>query len=277
VRTIVRGVARDFRGGRLKPLVCAIAVSWVMAGEFSPAPAAAQSTTRLLVTVIDDTGAPVTDLRLDDFTVRRGNSPVDVTSAEPAPTTVQVVAIFEGLAVSQRQLSSALTRFIESLDAESIVDMQSVDGELDAAVVEAIEDLTSRAASRPIIVLLGQASEIAPSELSSSQVRGRRRAADLTGDIDQIAARLVDHGILFYGVSAAQTPFPNLERLSAVTGGRFHVLDAPETLGVTVETIGRELSAQYLLSLSSSPATGPLDVAVAHPAAATVRITALPE
>jgi hypothetical protein len=243
----------------------------------SARPATAQPATRLLVTVIDDTGAPVPGLSRDDFTVRRDDGPLELTAVEPAPTTVQVVVIFEGLAVSQRQLTSALTRFIGSLDDESIVDMQSVDGELDAAVLEAIEDLTARAARRPVILLLGQASEMARSELQSSQVRGRRRAADLTGDIDHLAAHLIERGILFYVVSAAQTPLANLERLSATTGGRLHVLDSPEALGATVESIGGELSAQYLLSLSPSAGTATFDVTVGHPSAATVRVTALPE
>jgi hypothetical protein len=260
-----------------EPLARALAISSVLIVALSPLPATAQPGARLLVTVIDNTGAPVADLTRDDFTVRRGDVALDVTAAEPAPTTVQVVAIFEGLAVSQRQLSSALTQFIGSLDDESIVDMQSVEGELDAAVVQAIDDLTDRAAARPVILLLGQASEIAPSALPSSQVRGRRRAADLTGDIDHLAERLVEQGILFYGVSTAQAPLTNLERLSAVTGGRFHLLDGPEALGGTVDSIGRELGTQYLLSLSPSASTDPLDVTVARPDAPTVRFTALPE
>jgi hypothetical protein len=260
-----------------EPLARTLAISSVLIVALSPLTATAQPAARLLVTVIDNTGAPIAGLTRDDFTVRRGDSELDVTAAEPAPTTVQVVAIFEGLAVSQRQLTSALTQFIGSLDDESIVDMQSVDGELDAAVVEAIDDLTGRAATRPVILLLGQASEIAPSALPSSQVRGRRRAADLTGDIDHLAQRLVEQGILFYGVSAAQAPLTNLERLSAATGGRFHILDGPESLGGTVDGIGRELGTQYLLSLSPSASTGPLDVAVARPGAPTVRVTTLPE
>ena len=260
-----------------EPLARALTISSVLIVALSPLPATAQPAARLLVTVIDNTGAPVAGLTRHDFTVRRGDIELDVTAAEPAPTTVQVVAIFEGLAVSQQQLTSALTQFIQSLDDESIVDMQSVDGELDAAVVQAIDDLTGRAAARPVILLLGQASEIAPSALPSSQVRGRRRAADLTGDIDHLAERLVEQGILFYGVSAAQAPLTNLERLSAATGGRFHILDGPEALGGTVDSIGRELGTQYLLSLSPSASTGPLDVTVAYPGAPTVRITALPE
>jgi hypothetical protein len=230
-----------------------------------------QPADRLLVTVLDAAGAPVPGLTRDDFTVRRGGMEIDLVSVDPAPTTVQVVAIFEGLAVTQRQLTSALSTFIGSLDEESIVDMQSVEGALDAAIMEAIEDLAARDAQRPVILMLGQASEITPSALQSSQVRGRRRARDLMGDIDQLSARLVEHGIQFYGVSAAQVPLANLERLAQSNGGVFQILGAPTELGETVEAIGRALGTQYLLSVS--PAAGGLpEVTVARVGAGTVRV-----
>ena len=242
----------------------------------SPSTAFAQGPTRLLVTVVDDTGAPVAGLTRDDFTLRRGDVDLALTAVEPAPTTVQVVAIFEGLAVTQRQLTSALSQFIGSLDDESIVDMQSVDGDLDTAIVEAIDDLTARGAARPVILMLGQATEIAPSALPSSQVRGRRRATDLTGDIDQLAASLREHGILFHGVSAAQVPLTNFERLADATGGRFRILAAPDDLGGTMDAIARELGTQYFLSFAPSAAAGIPAVTVSRPAGATVRITPLP-
>lgn len=232
----------------------------------------AQPADRLLVTVLDGAGVPVTGLTRDDFTVRRGGTEIAVLGVDPGPTTVQVVAIFEGLAVTQRQLTSGLSAFIGSLDADSIVDMQSVEGELDAAIMQAIDDLVVRDAPRPVILMLGQASEIAPSEFQSSQVRGRRRARDLTGDIDHLAARLVEHGIQFHGISAAQVPLTNLERLAQSTGGVFRILDAPTELGETVEAVGRELGAQYLLSVSPSASGGIPDVTVAGVDAATVRV-----
>ncbi len=217
----------------------------------SPA-GARQAPEMLLATVLDDTGAPVTGLTRDRFTVRRDGVELEVLSVEPASSTVHVIAIFEGLAVTQRQLTSTLSRFIGSLDDESVVDMQSVEGELDTAIVEAIEDLHARSTSRPVVLLLGQASEIAPSRLQSSQVRGRRRAADLTGDTNQIAALLREHSILFYGISVTDVPLNNLESLAAETGGHFHVIAASDALEETVSQVGHELGAQYLISLPSS-------------------------
>ena len=217
----------------------------------SPA-GARQPPEMLLVTVLDDTGAPVAGLTRDRFTVRRDGVELEVLSVEAAPSTVHVIAIFEGLAVTQRQLTSTLSRFIGSLDDESVVDMQSVEGDLDTAIVEAVADLHARSTSRPVVLLLGQASEIAPSSLQSSQVRGRRRAADLTGDIGQIAALLREHSILFYGISVTNVPLSNLERLAAETGGHFHVIAASDALGETVSQVGQELGAQYLVSLSAS-------------------------
>ena len=223
----------------------------------SPA-GARQASEMLLVTVLDDAGAPVAGLTPDHFTVRRNGVELEVLSVEAASSTVHVIAIFEGLAVTQRQLTSTLSRFIGNLDDDSIVDMQSVESGLDTAIVEAIEDLHARSTSRPIVLLLGQASEIAPSSLQSSQVRGRRRAADLTGNIDQIAALLQEHSILFYGISVTDVPLNNLEHLADKTGGHFHVIAASDALEETAAHVGLELGAQYVLSLSASSSIGPM-------------------
>ena len=263
--------------GHWLPVRCLAAAGFVVATlSWSSWTASAQAPMRLLVTVTDEAGAPVAGLTRDEFTVRVDDVELDLAGAEPAPTTVQIVAIFEGLAVTQQQLTSALSQFIEGLDDESIVDMQSVDGELDAAIIEAIDDLSARAAPRPVILMLGQASEIAPSTLQSSQVRGRRRATDLNGDIDRLAASLREHGILFYGVSAAQVPLTNFERLAAGAGGHFHTIAAPGDLSETMDAIGRELGTQYVLSFSSSARIGIPEISVSRPGATTVRAIPLP-
>ena len=212
--------------------------------------ALAQTPGRLLVTVIDEDGTPATGLTREDFTVRAGEVELDVVDVTPAPPAVQIVAVFENLAVTQRQLNAGIARLIGALDDESILDMQSVDGELDAALVEAANDLHARGASRPVIVMLGQASEMARSELQSSQVRGRRRAADLSGDLDGLADLMATRGVLFSGVSVTSVPLPNFERIAAATGGRFERIEDPAALGDTLAGIGRELGAQYVLTLA---------------------------
>ena len=217
----------------------------------------AQSPARLIVTVVDEGGAPVAGLTREDFTVRAGGVELGVVDVEPAPPAVQIVAIFENLAVTQRQLNAGIGRLIGALDDDSILDMQSVDGELDAAIVEAVNDLHARGASRPIIVMLGQASEMARSELQSSQVRGRRRAADLSGDVDGLVDLLTAHGVLFSGVSVTDVPLPSFERLAAATGGRFERLAEPAALGDTLAGIGRELGTQYLVSFLPGDAGTP--------------------
>jgi len=227
--------------GHWLPVRCLAAAGVVVATLSSSSTASAQTPTRLLVTVMDEAGAPVAGLTRDEFTVRLDDVELDLAGVEPAPTTVQVVAIFEGLAVTQQQLTSALSQFIESLDDESIVDMQSVDGTLDAAIVEAVDDLHARRASRPVIVMIGQATEIVPSELQSSQVRGKRQAADLSGDLDQLGRLQAEHGILFYGVSVTEVSLANFRTLAAGTGGRFEVITAPTELSDTLTAIGREL------------------------------------
>ena len=225
--------------------------------SFIVQPTLAQSPAHLLVTVVDEDGAPVAGLTREDFTVRAGGGELDVVDVEPAPPAVEIVAIFENLAVTQRQLNAGIGRLIGALDDESILDMQSVDGELDAAIVEAVNDLHARGASRPVIVMLGQASEMARSELQSSQVRGRRRAADLSGDVDGLVDLLNDHGVLFSGVSVTDVPLPSFERLAAATGGRFERLDEPAALGDTLAGIGRELGTQYLVSFLPGDAGTP--------------------
>ena len=219
--------------------------------------ALAQSPGRLLVTVVDEDGAPARGLTREDFTVRAGEVELDVVDVAPASPAVQIVAVFENLAVTQRQLNAGIARLIGVLDDESILDMQSVDGELDAALVEAIDDLHARGAPRPVIVMLGQASEMARSELQSSQVRGRRRAADLSGDVDGLVELLTTHGMLFSGVSVTDVPLPNFERLAAATGGRFERIDTPAALGDTLAVIGSELGTQFILSFAPSRTDGP--------------------
>ena len=216
-------------------------------------PAAVQAVrppARLLVTVVDDRGAPAPGLTRGDFTVRAGGVELEVTDVTPAPPAVQVVAIFENLAVTQRQLNAGIARLVGALDDQSVLDMQSVDGELEAAGVEAVDDLHARDAPRPVVVLLGQASEMARSELPSSQVRGRRRAADLSGDVDGLADLLAAHGVQFSGVSVTAVPLPNFEGLAAATGGRFERIGDPAALGETLAGIGRELAAQYVVSFA---------------------------
>ncbi len=217
----------------------------------------AQSPVQLIVTVTDEDGTPVAGLTREDFRVNAGGVELDVVDVTPAPPAVQIVAIFENLAVTQRQLNAGIARLIGALDDESVLDMQSVDGELDAAIVEAVNDLNARGAARPVVVMLGQATEMARSELQSSQVRGRRRAADLSGDLDGLADLLSAHGVLFSGVSVTAVPLPNFERLAAATGGRFVRIDDPAALGDTLAGIGRELGMQYLVTVPPGDAQGP--------------------
>ena len=234
--------------------------------------AGGQSPAQLLVTVLDADGAPVAGLTQADFTLRVDGAERDVLSVEPVGPTVQIVAIFEGLAATQRQTSAALTSFIASLDDESIVDMQSVDGQLDAAIVEAVADLHARAVSRPVILMLGQATEIVPSELPSSQVRGKRQAADLSGDIDQLGRLLAEHGIVFHGVSVTEVSLANFEGLATATGGRFQTIPAAADLSDTLTGLGRELGTQYLVSYTAIDGTPP-DLGVTRPG---LRVRAAP-
>ena len=219
--------------------------------------ALAQPSTRLIVTVVDEDGVPAVDLTREDFTVHAGGVALDVVEVRPVPRAVQIVAVFDNLAVTQRQLNAGIASLVGALDDASILDMQSVDGELDDALVEAVNDLHARGAARPVVVMLGQASEMARSELQSSQVRGRRRAADLSGDVDGLVDLLTAHGVLFSGVSVTDVPLPNLERLAAATGGRFERIDEPAALGDTLAGIGRELGTQYLVTVAPADAGTP--------------------
>ena len=217
----------------------------------------AQSPAQMIVTVVDRDGAPVTDLTREDFSVRAGEVELEVVNAELMPPAVQIVAVFDNLAVTQRQLNAGIARLIGALDDDSILDMQSVDGELDAALVEAVDDLHARGAPRPVVVMLGQATEMARSELQSSQVRGRRRAADLSGDLDGLADLMAARGVLFSGVSVTGVPLPSFERLAAATGGRFERIEDPAALGDTLAGIGRELGMRYVVTVAPVDAEGP--------------------
>ncbi len=248
-------------GGRLL-----LAAGLTIEATSAPSVVAAQNSLQLVVTVVDDSGAPVAGLTREDFILRLGGTEREIVSVEATERTAPVVAIFEGLAASQRQTSAALASFIGSLDDDSIVDMQSVEAELDEAIVEAVEDLHARAVPRPVIVMLGQGSMMVPSELQSSQVRGKRQAADLRGDRDRVGRLLAEHGILFYGVSVTEISLANLEALAEGTGGHFGVLPAPTGLSDAMTAIGRELGTQYLVSYMSTEGDGtPLRLEVTRP------------
>ena len=235
-------------------------------GVLALVPIEAQAPVQLRLTVVDADGLSMNQLTHEDLTLQDHGAELDVVSVEPASPTTQIVAIFEDLAVTQRQLNAAIGQFITSLDETSIVDMQSVDGDLADAIVTAINDLHARNAPRPVIVMMGQASEIAPSELPSSQVRGRRRAADLSGDVTGLASLLAGHGILFYGVSVTEVGLPNFQRLAASTGGRFEQLPDATQLNETLASIGRELSSQLLISYLPNDDSGTLPtVAINRP------------
>lgn len=208
----------------------------------------AQTTSQLLVTAQDINGNYITDVRADDLRLQRNGSPTTIVDVIARPSEVQVVVIFEGLAVTQRQLNAALAAFIGELHIESVVDMQSVEGELDTAVVQAIEDLHARDVARPVIVMLGQASEMARSDLQSSQVRGRRRAADLPGDLELMQQQLADHGISLYGASVTEVALERFEGLARTSGGRFAVIDNPDDLANTLVTLAQEISSQLLVT-----------------------------
>jgi hypothetical protein len=240
----------------MRPLCpLALLLAGALVGVVVPV-AAAQSPLQLRVTVLDAEGTPVAGLVREDFTLRLNRVEHDILAVEPVAPVVQVVALFEGLAATQRQTSAALTSFISSLDDDSIVDMQSVEGRLDAAIVEAVDDLHARGVSRPVIVMIGQATEIVPSEFQSSQVRGKRQAADLAGDLDQLGRLLAAHGILFHGVAVTEVSLANFQTLAAGTGGRFEVMADPAGLSETLTGLGQELGTQYLVSYMSEVAAG---------------------
>ncbi|GEM_PF-2978265 len=248
-------------GGRLL-----LSAALTIGATSAPSVTAAQNPAQLVVTVVDDEGIPVAGLTRKDFVLRLGGTEREIVSVDATQRTAQVVAIFEGLAATQRQTSAALASFIGSLDDDSIVDMQSVEAELEKAIVEAVEDLHARAVPRPVIVMLGQGSKMVPSELQSSQVRGKRQAADLEGDRDRVGRLLAEHGILFYGVSVTEISLANLEALAEGTGGRFEVIPVPAGLGDTLTAIGRELGTQYLVSYMSTEGDGtPLRLEVTRP------------
>jgi len=236
----------------LVTLLLGVEIGLTTARSFS----AAQIPEKLLVTVLDADGTPVMGLTHEDFKLNLGDSEAQVLSVEAVESTAQVVIIFESLAATQQQTSTALNDFIASLDVDSVVDMQSVTGEIYAAIIEAVEDLHTRDAARPVVVMLGQATEIVPSQFQSSQVRGRRQAADLSGDLDRLTRLLAEHGILFYGVSVTEVSLANFRTLAYSTGGRFEAIPTSAGLNDTLTSIGKELGAQYLVSHTNNTTDG---------------------
>ena len=213
-----------------------------------PRLAGQESTRQIVVSVLDERGAPVTGLTVQDFTLRVDGMQREVVRVDPASDPIQMAVLFEGLAATPQQTSAAVSMLTELLSNGSEVDVLTVRDDLEAAIDDAVDDLVARAAPRPVIVLLGQVQTLRRPLLSTPQVRARGVAGDFGGDVDLLARRLSESGTMFFGVSVTEGTLDRLQQLARMTGGRFELIPTAGGLVERVRGIALELSHQYVLS-----------------------------
>ena len=117
-------------------------------------------------------------------------------------------------------------------------------------------------------MLLGQAESLRQSRVGLTIAR--EVAGDLEGDVGAAERALVDAGALFYGISVTNVALPQLEHLSAITGGRFEVVAGADEVVAELTGIAEELAGQYVVSYAPPPAAATrIDVAATGSVVAT--------
>ena len=199
--------------------------------------------------------------------MRAGEVALDVVDAAPMPPDVQIVAVFDNLAVTQRQLNAGIASLIGALDDESILDMQSVDGELDDALVEAVNDLHARGAgpSRRRHARPGQRD----GPLGAAVLAGARPAARGGPARRRRRTRGPAHrprrGVLR---GSPSPPFPSRTSSGSppTPAAASSASTSRPTLGDTLAGIGRELGMQYLVTFLHRRRRGSAGAAGGHSA-----------
>lgn len=92
-----------------------------------PAVPASQDLRTVYITVTDKDGVPVDDLTAEDFEVKEGGQPVDVTEVGMATEPLEIALIVDDNGTGL--FRSALARFVQRLDGRAVMSLSSVIGQ----------------------------------------------------------------------------------------------------------------------------------------------------
>lgn len=112
---------------RLSLLAITVVLASGSGAAHSPAPAAIQELRTVYITVTDKDGLPVDDLTAEDFEVKEGGRPVEVTELGVATDPMQIALIVDDNGTGL--FRSALAQFVRRLDGRAVMALSSVTGQ----------------------------------------------------------------------------------------------------------------------------------------------------
>jgi Ca-activated chloride channel family protein len=233
-------------------------------------------------TVTDATGQPVTGLTAADFTVTDDGEPqrIEAFAAGEMPLAL-AVAVDRSFSMAGEPLAAekaGARALLDALRPSDQVMAVAIGSEIEvvaplgndrAAAAAAIEGLQSWGTTPLYDAVRAAIEKIAPAA-------GRRALVLLSDGNNRYstldAATLVDFArhrdVIVYPVAIGRTRPPVFVELASVTGGRSFLVRQPKDLPGVLETIARELRAQYLLGYQPPHADGEwhaIDVRVDRP------------
>jgi len=229
---------------------------------------------QVYVGVVDQAGAPVTDLATADFSIREDGVAREVLRVEPATDPIEVALLVDNsaaMAQANSDVRVALGAFVQALNprnpialitfaerptillnyaldrsqvtkaVERIFPIEGSGTMLLAAIVEAAKGVEKRGAGRAaIVVITGEGQEF--SDLQYESVVGAIKACGAAFHAEVITntgGRTMDDGGRNRGLT--------LDRGSSISGGRYRTLLSSMAVAGELKSLAAELNNQYRL------------------------------
>ncbi len=268
------------------PILPALILSVLAGAALAASPAGQHS---YLVTVIAESGEPVTSLTAADFTVREGSTPLEVVSVEHSrfPLIVSLLVDTTQAAVNTdspaRELRTALSGFVETLRAAggspriALVEVASAavtqagfdapHADLDAAIQKIFPAHPSDAV---VLEAIGSAARsmstadtprraIVTVDFNSSESLTEGTMKTVTSDLAQSGATLWSVSVRLPRAGGSRREGA-LNRLTKDTGGSRQVAGAASGLAVLLKRVAASLASQYIVTFARAADGPPEDV-----------------
>jgi hypothetical protein len=257
----------------MKPLLVMLALAAVGAAAERPAP----SQHSYLVTVLAESGEPVTDLTAADFSVREGGTPLTVVSAEHSRFPLVVSVLIDttqppaGMNSPARELRSALAGFVAAVRANepgARIALVEVGGgavttapfgaapeDLDAAIQRIMPAHPSDAmlleaygeAARGMSDVSTPRRAIVSIDFNSSEALTEGTMKRVTGDLQTSGATVWAISIRLPRAGGSRRE-PALNLITDVSGGQRLVASAASGLPTLFKRVADSLSSQYIVT-----------------------------
>ncbi|MCJ7624034.1 MAG: VWA domain-containing protein, partial [Anaerolineaceae bacterium] len=248
---------------------------------------------RIYLSVLDEGGVPVKDLNIDDFIIKEGTTTVDIETVETVrddPNRIVLLIDASGSMVGGNieAVKDAAKEFIHDTETGDEVAVMSfnrlttthvdfTDNRDDA--MSAVDDIEAvRSSDTCLYDAIYDAIE-----MLATQPAGRRAVVVLTDGVDETinfnscSVRSIDNVIDLATSTGTRTPVytigltsssdeRNLERISALTGGRYRQAPSRDQVEDTFDDLTDQLRSEYVISYisTSSPGTYTLLAEVDH-------------